>query len=142
MREIVPSFAGKVVEKDGKIQLDIYEKPRFKRYLRTLLGVPAVEVFVRELKRRRSDRQNRYYWGVVVALLAEYFGYSREEMHEALKMKFLRKEPPDKPATVRSTTDLSTQEFEDYLEEVRQWAAEFYGIDIPLPDEVAEISYE
>jgi len=33
-----------------------------------------------------------------------------------------------------STTKLSTQEFEVYMENVRAWAAE-YGCEIPLPNE-------
>jgi glycosyltransferase involved in cell wall biosynthesis len=36
-----------------------------------------------------------------------------------------------------TTTDLSTQELEDYIEKIRAWAAEF-GYEIPFPNEPAQ----
>ncbi len=91
-------------------------------------------------KKDRSDNENRYYWGVVVKILGDELGYSSDEMHEALKFKFLRMEAePDgkrRLETVRSTATLKTDEFEDYLDRIRMWAAADMGIVIPLPNEV------
>jgi len=56
-----------------------------------------------------------------------------DETHEALKMKFLL-DRRGKIPTVRSTTVLSTKEFEDYLEDVRMWASKFLNISIPNPE--------
>jgi len=94
-----------------------------------------VEVIVRKLKKERSNEQNRYYWGVVIKLLSEHIGYIDEEMHEALKLKFLRDDSRKIP-TLRSTTDLTTIEFEEYLEKIRIWAAQELNCYIPLPNEV------
>lgn len=94
---------------------------------------------VKELKSERSDRQNRYYWGVVIRLLADNFGYSPMEVHEVLKGIFLPKELNFgimKVISTRSTTSLKTDEFEDYLEKVRVWANQEFGLLIPLPNEV------
>jgi hypothetical protein len=106
----------------------------FGQALRELAGKP-VEVTVRKVRKQRSDRQSRYYWGVVVDMLAQFCGYDREAMHEALKWKFLRLEADSPLPTVRSTTDLSTKEFEDYLDCVRTWAGADLGVNIPLPNE-------
>lgn len=84
----------------------------------------------------RSDKENRYYWAVIVKTLADFCGYTSEEMHEALKWQFLKVVTPGKPNKVRSTSDLTTVEAEEYYESIRQWAAQEYGVIIPLPNEV------
>ena len=66
--------------------------------------------------------------------MGDELGYNQEETHEALKWKFLRK--GGKLETVKSTTSLTTTEFETFLELVRIWAITDMGITIPLPDEV------
>ena len=90
-----------------------------------------------------SSQQNRYYRGVVVKMIADELGYLRpDDVHEALKLEFLRVEAdPEhgKPfAYGRSTTTLKTDEFEDYLERIRIWAASFCGLIIPKPNEILE----
>ena len=92
-----------------------------------------VEVSVKRKTRSRSNQQHRYYWGVVVKILGDHFGYSDLEMHEALKYEFLRIEKQGKPLTVRSTRDLTTIEFEDYVERIKLWSVEEYQCYIPAP---------
>lgn len=85
----------------------------------------------------RSLKQNAYYWSVVLELLSEETGFTPVEVHEALKAKFLpsRTAPwKDLPIPSRSTTDLTTKEFEEYMAQVRTWAAQL-GVLIPLPNE-------
>ena len=40
-------------------------------------------------KPSRSLNQNNYYWGVVIEKLSEKLGYTKDEMHDILKFKFL-----------------------------------------------------
>jgi len=99
---------------------------------------------VKELKSERSDRQNGYYWVVVIRILADNFGYTPMEIHEALKSTLLPKEfefATMKITSSRSTTSLNTSEFEEYLEKVRIWANQEFGVIIPLPNEVALPDY-
>ena len=107
-----------------------------------LLALEDKDVFVTVAKvsEQRSGQQNKYYFGVIVATLAEFFGYLPDEMHAALKMLFLRKENEGwRPATVRSTSDLTTKEAEEYYATIRRWAAQEYGISIPEPHEIEVI---
>lgn len=98
-----------------------------------------VAVTVSRYNKTRSNNQNRYYWGVVIDVLAHHseIGYTGQEWHEALKMLFLRV-PGDgkKPDTVRSTASLTTAEFEQYNEQIRRWSLETLGCLVPLPNEV------
>lgn len=121
------------VDSEGKLTL--VNPETFRRVLRGFLNAP-VDITIRRHRKSRSDRQNAYYWAVVVGMLAEFCGYTPEEMHEALKWKFLRREADGPLPTVRSTTELGTQEFEDYVEMVRMWAATDLGVVVPLPNEI------
>lgn len=127
---MIPVFTGTVIQ--GQIKKDTPQ--RFVDYVQTLEG-KQVEIIVRNKKAQRSNNQNNYYFGVVCKLLGDYFGYEPDEMHEALKLKFLQVGACDVP-TLKSTTKLNTAEFEEYLERIRRWAAVDYGITVPLPNEV------
>lgn len=90
-------------------------------------------------KSKRSDQQNRYYWGVVVKILSDELGYFSDEMHELLRIKFLKRELVLNEVIYTigsSTTKLSTKEMEEYLEDIRRWAAIELNILIPLPNEI------
>lgn len=90
----------------------------------------------------RSQNQNRYYWGCVVQILSEELGYERDEVHEMLKYKFLTSKLPVETSKtrinlgfVKSTTELDTKEFEEFLSSVRVWASRELGIYIQEPNE-------
>lgn len=110
------------------------------RYIVYLSGIDGKRVTVKidKERKRRSDNQNRYYWGVVLKIVSEFTGYTSDESHEAMKMLFLKKHSEKGyPDTVRSTTSLNTSEMEEYLENIRRFAAEkLNGAYIPLPGEV------
>jgi hypothetical protein len=100
----------------------------------------AVEIVIKRVRATRSNQQNRFWWGVVVPTLGEHCGYTNDEMHEALKHKFLRLDAdPDQfgLVRVRSTATLNTKEFTDLIENVVTWAGSEFGIAIPLPGDVA-----
>jgi hypothetical protein len=129
-----PVHRGKVEQ--GK---KIYDNPsRYLVQLSKLEGKRFEEV-IRKEKSKRSLGQNSYYWGVVVEILRDRFGYEEDEakeVHIGLKLLFLRTHKGEALESVRSTTKLNTAEFEDYLEKIRRWASKEHGIYIPLPNEV------
>ncbi len=85
---------------------------------------------------QRSNKQNKYYWKIVVGSIAEYTGYLPSEVHKGLAGKFLCDYTISELPRIRSTTELSTSEFEEYLERCRCFGSEFFGLDIPMPNEV------
>jgi len=126
---MMPVFHGKI---EGSIVIwDTPEKVR--EYLKGLEG-KRIDITVKRERSQRSINQNNYYFGVVCKVLGDYFGYEVDDMHEALKLKFLQVGPCDVP-TIKSTTKLNTSEFEDYLERIRRWAATEYSVVVPLPNE-------
>lgn len=125
-----PIFSGTV--KSGKLMIQNPEG--FRSYLSTLEGKP-IQLIARVARKSRSNNQNRYYHGVVVSLLSEHTGYTHDEMHDALRYLFLTDKTLRIPKT-KSTTELNTVEFENYLESIRQWASTELSVNIPEPNEV------
>ncbi|MCE5225600.1 MAG: hypothetical protein LLG05_07025 [Porphyromonadaceae bacterium] len=126
---MTPIFHGKI---EGSLL--VWDNPsNVREYLIKLEG-KRFDATIRKERSQRSSNQNNYYFGVVCKVLGDYFGYEPDEMHEALKLKFLQIGPCDVP-TVKSTTKLNTAEFEEYLERIRRWAATEYSVQIPLPGE-------
>lgn len=113
----------------------IPDSPRYHAALAKLHGKRGT-VEISAEKKRRSLNQNNYYWGEVIEMLSEYTGYTPNEMHDALRWKFLRKQTPTGLDFPRSTSALTTSEFEDYLSQIRVWAAQDLNCPIPLPNEV------
>ena len=123
-----------------KIHTGTVTKGRFHPDNRTALNLEfskregkRVNVTVSTYKKHRSNPQNSYYFKVVVGLIAEEIGDTLENTHEALKAKFLYDMSGELPK-VRSTTDLSTVEFDEYMEAVKRWASEYLNIYIPDPE--------
>lgn len=106
----------------------------------------TIEITANEYRNTRSNQQNRYYWGVVVAMIRHALQEtgtvaSADEVHDFLKIEVGKMTKPIRSPSgnwvvvVDSTTRLKTDEFEQYIENCRAWAAEWLGVQIPLPNE-------
>jgi len=92
----------------------------------------------------RTMPQNRYYHGVVVDSIAGYIGENREETHALLKEKFLPRRQVElldgKTLEMPPSTRLLTvEQFTEYIEQVRRWAAEWLHLSIPDANEVEAV---
>lgn len=136
---MVPIFHGRVSDDGERLELEAREHPLRLRYLHGLAG-QAVDLVIRQHRNRRTDRQNRYYFGVVVPLIADYCGYERDDMHECLAMKFLRIE--DDPITGaprrRRTPATNTKDFAEYVDSCVRFATEL-GVYVPAPGEAMPV---
>lgn len=129
-------FIGRVSDA-GKLEMSAPVRALWDRQLAALAGAP-VEWTIKRFRNRRSSQANRYYFGVVVPLIAEHCGYERDELHELLAMRFLRIE--DDPITGsprrKHTPETDSKEFADYVNACIRFATEL-GVYIPTPGEVA-----
>ena len=99
-------------------------------------------VSVKKQRNTRSNMQNSYYWKCIVQGLAEELGYFPNEMHDALRARFLSEYEMisinDNQIAINkigSTTALNTKSFEQYTEQIRVWALTDLGIRLMLPNE-------
>jgi hypothetical protein len=111
-----------------------------------LVGIKGdVRVTVEKWRATRSHPQNAYYWGVVVKMLSEYTGFETREMHEVLKLKF---NPVFRPIVDKTSGEVKSEltipgttrrmkkdEFSDYCERIKRWAAQDLNVYIPDPNE-------
>lgn len=106
-------------------------------------------------KTTRSQAQNRLYW-LWIDIISEHRNAPIEAVHRGLKLNFLGVRSLKKPQKVRqydengnfqgivtvdfepiSTTELNTQQFSEYLEQIDAWAAQ-KDIILPIPNYAQE----
>lgn len=121
--------------KNGKVEFS--QPDAWSKTLQGLDGKKA-KLTIKEFKAGDSIRSldaNAYYWGVVVEILRNEFGFEKEELHDALGLMFRRDYTKTIP-TIINTSTMSSQEFWGYIDRVRTWAAVEYQITIPDPNRV------
>jgi len=131
MKQPVPKFRGVPV----KGVMSIHNIGQWTRYLHTLEGSEC-EIVVKKYRRKRSLPQNAYFHGVVCLILGNEWGYTVDEAHSAISVEFLTISEEGKPDRIRSTTDLDTEEFTQFIESVKIWAAQEFNVYIPDAEKV------
>ena len=103
-------------------------------------------------KKQRSNQQNAYYWGIVIVIIKSCLkstgnNLSENDVHDLLRLKFLKETISIKEETgevierVKSTTELTTSQFMDYIAEIQQFAAEYFDVIIPDPNEEITLNF-
>lgn len=90
----------------------------------------TVEIYITKHKENRSKAQNRLLWAIYEPM-AEYTGYTEEELHELLKAEFIGVETFQVGENVylkpKTSTRLTTKGFTKFVEKV-MFVAEWLGI--------------
>lgn len=100
------------------------------------------DVYFSDKKKVRSLAQNKYMWSVVYKAFSDLWGYEKEVVHEICKAKFLLRTTYDIEGEMieagLSTKVISTKEMMLYIESMRLWAREKFGLYIPNPNELTD----
>jgi len=97
-------------------------------------------------KNKRSNNQNAYYWSCLIPLMQlgakEIWGevWNIDKSHKFLSNKFVFYESINKNTgeitnTHKSTTELTTTDWEIYMIQIRIYLLEDFNIDAPMPNE-------
>lgn len=126
-------FSGKI--KEGRLTLDYPDA--FRAEVSQFDGL-SVWIEVREQKRKRSNEQNSYYWSVIIPAFLEIFNkadlkFDSEKTHDILKTRFLLTKDPY--TRVKSTTELTPDQFNEFIMGLQAWAATDFNYYIPDPNE-------
>lgn len=133
----------------GKLRIDSDQRPMFLERIAKYGGRHAVVTIDIE-SRKRSVQQNHYYYGVVISLIQEALrdewgeSLTKEETHELLKQhcnwkELVNNDTGESLKIPQSTADLTTMEFEEFLERCRRFAFEYLNVSIPLPNEQVDM---
>lgn len=95
---------------------------------------------------KRSLQSNKYYWAILNQLVeatSEHTGYTKDELHQSFKEMFLNTEftnvlTGESKTRTKSTTELNSKDFSEYLEKVKLFCAEKFGIEILEPEQYYE----
>jgi hypothetical protein len=104
-------------------------------------------------KKKRSNPQNAFYYGVIIPIVQNCLkeaGHvmTNESTHDLIKLKFLKEiilvneDTGEVVERVKSTTELSTSQFMDFVAEIRQFTNEYFGVDIPEPNENLTLKFD
>lgn len=137
--------------------LKISYRDKFNQAVKVYTGC-RVKVTVEKLYKKRSIEkvhedghvtraQNGYYFGVVVneyrngAWETQQRTINSDEAHSELKANcnyqdHFNDTTGEVMRSIKSTADLTTIEFEEYLTRCREFILEWFGITVPLPNEV------
>jgi hypothetical protein len=102
-------------------------------------------------RKKRSNEQNAYLWGVVYPILKDGFyqiGYklTTGQVHELMKQTFVKEdlinETTGEVKTITGhTSNLTTSQFMEYLADIKQFAAEELNVYIPDPNEQVNFNF-
>ncbi|WP_433705839.1 recombination protein NinB [Paraburkholderia sacchari] len=107
-------------------------------YIKSTAGPMAsagkpLSVEIGEYQQKRSSDQNRLYWSVLaeIAEAAEIEGkrFSREAWHEHFRSEYLPKQESPSGLVAMSTTQLTKQEFADYVTRIQAFATQTLGVE-------------
>jgi hypothetical protein len=132
---------------------NLYIKDRilFNEEIKTLDESKEYVITIKSKQKSRSNKQNRYYFGVVLPLIvrglrnAGFEVYSKEGAHDIVKVMFLKTEIENDSGefitAFKSTKDMNTKDFKEFIDNLQYWASEYLNEYIPSPNESQDIEF-
>lgn len=112
-------FAGIIKEVDGKRVWEPEHPYWYQHELHKFKVGEKVTAVYTSKKPKRTEAQNRYYWGVYLPMIAKETGNEVEDLHQLFKGMFLNRGVVEvlgnKVRRVRSTTELSVSQFIEFI---------------------------
>ena len=104
----------------GRKRLRLYSEKFYQHQINKFKVGDKVSIYLTNKRPKRTEQQNRYYWGVYLPLIAEKTGEGDlDSLHTLFKGKFLtqgiKKVLGHATRITKSTTELSTSEFCEYI---------------------------
>lgn len=143
--EILTSITNGVFKRNRNLVLDA---------IKSFEGV-EVRITLEKLKKKRSNNQNAFYWGVVIPLiqngLKEATGEFRssDNIHYRILLplfspinEIVNTETGEVVNEKLTSSDMTTTQFCEFIMEVQKWSAEFLGVDIPSPNEDIYLNFD
>ena len=120
---------GKIVK--GKIVFN--NKAKFLNRVAKFDEGTIIIISINEAKDVRTNQQNKLWW-TWMQIIGESIGYSKNEIHDIMKYKFLLREEVIDGEThqyIKSTTTLSKEDFSKITQDVFFWANDTLNIKLP-----------
>ena len=122
--EVSQEFAAEITKKEGKpTAVVVKSKAYYEHQLKKFKDGEKVTLIITNRWPKRTNQQNRYWWGAVLPMIAAETGEDDlEKLHELFKGMFLTTGIHvvlgQKVRMTKSTTELTVQEFSDFIKKV------------------------
>ena len=126
----------KGIVKDHKL---VFDNPEAFTVAKTLLEGKRFELTMEKESIRRTTQQNKYMFGVVYKVIADYTGHDVDQIHANMKRLFASTLDEKGLIITEETHRMDTVRMTKYIEDIRRWGAEFLGLDIPDANSVEEL---
>lgn len=104
-------------------------------------------------KKKRSNNQNSYYWGIIVPITKQAIKmewgefWSSQKVHDFYKMQFntieiVNEKTGEVINVPKSTTENTTTDQEEYHSQIREFLKEWFSVDCPLPNEDLLLNFD
>lgn len=104
-------------------------------------------------KKKRSNNQNSYYWGIIVPITKQAIKtewgeiWNSQKVHEFYKMQFntieiVNEKTGEVINVPKSTTENTTTDQEEYHSQIREFLKEWFSVDCPLPNEDLLLNFD
>lgn len=117
-------FAGEIEKgSDGKNKLKVSSPIFYQHQLNKFKAGEKVSLYISSKRPKRSERQNRYYWGAYLPIIAEETGERNiQKLHELFSGMFLTEGVYNvlgrSVRLKKSTTELNKSEFSQYIMDI------------------------
>ena len=112
-----------------------------------------VVLTVKRAKKQRSNPQNNFLWGCVYPIMQKALkdaGHlmTVNDVHDLLKLRFLKEtilineETGEYIERIKSTKELSTTTFAEYVQDIHRFASEYFGVTIPDPNSEVTLNFD
>lgn len=139
--EVTTSIQNGIFKRNRNIVLDA---------IKSFNGFDVV-LTIAKAKKKRSNNQNAYYWGLLIPLtqnaIKNEWGeiWSKEKTHDFYKLHFNYVEKVNENTSEvikipKSTTDNTTTQQEEYHAQIREFLKEWFNVTAPLPNEDLELN--
>ncbi len=108
----------------------------------------TIQITIERYRNKRSNPQNAYYWGVVLPIVQEGLidatGETRDlnSIHYNILLPMfspnrdiVNKQTGEVMQEKLTSSEMTTTEFSEYINDIQKWGAEFLNIQIPSPNE-------
>lgn len=112
-----------------------------------------IVITVEKAKKKRTNPQNSFYHGAVIPIMKDALkeaGHvmTNESVHDLLKLRFLKEtilineDTGEYIERIKSTTELSTTQFAEFILNIQQFATEYFSVIIPDPNSETTLNFD
>lgn len=111
-----------------------------------------VEITIQRLKSKRSDQQNRYLHALFTIFKNELNAlgneFSMQQVKDLCKLKFAKVEMINTQTgevmgeRIKGTSEMNKTELNEFIENIIRWAAEYFSITLPYPNETTTLNFD